>query len=183
VINPKKQTSNKSQANSLGTLILSLQHAAKSNRFWRGYLKSFSETDSDSFNVHLAVFVEPYLQFVLEGRKTIESRFSVNRCAPYQRVKSGDVILLKRSGGAIVGLCRVSQAWYYHLETGSLEIIKSKFGKAICAQGSDFWKSRERASFATLIRIQDVAPIESIHFVKRDRRGWVVLREHAKYSE
>jgi hypothetical protein len=183
VIKPKIQTINKSRNKSLIPFLSDLHLAVKSNTFWRDYLKSFSKSNGDGFNIHLAVFVEPYLQFVLEGRKTIESRFSVNRCAPYQRVKSGDVILLKRSGGAIVGLCLVSQAWYYHLEAGSLEMIREKFGKAICAQGSDFWKSRERASYATLIRVQDVTSIESVPFVKRDRRGWVVLSEHIKHSE
>src|SRR5882757_5711201 len=58
--------------------------------------------------IHLAVFVEPYLSFVLEGKKTVESRFSVNRHAPYEQVRSGDLIVLKKSSGPICGVCRVS---------------------------------------------------------------------------
>ncbi len=35
---------------------------------------------------HLAVMHEPYLSYVLEGRKTIESRFSRHRVAPFDQV-------------------------------------------------------------------------------------------------
>src|SRR6202035_5734171 len=61
-------------------------------------------------NIHLAVFVEPYLTFVLEGKKTIDSRFSVNRHAPFEQVKNGDLLILKQSSGPICGVCSVSHA-------------------------------------------------------------------------
>lgn len=128
------------------------------------------------FDVHLAVFVEPYLGFALDGHKTVESRFSLNRSAPYLRVNSGDVILLKRSGGRIAGLCRASHAWYYALEPGGLVEIRERFGRAICAQGEEFWTSRERTAFASLIQIDCVTRLAPVPFPKRDRRGWVVLR-------
>lgn len=35
-----------------------------------------------SKNIHLGVFSEPYLTYMLKGEKTIESRFSKNRIAP-----------------------------------------------------------------------------------------------------
>jgi ASC-1-like (ASCH) protein len=50
------------------------------------------------------VFIEPYLQFILDGQKTVESRFSANRSAPYQQVGKGDVVLLKRTGGPVMGV-------------------------------------------------------------------------------
>lgn len=30
-----------------------------------------------NFGLHLAIFVEPYLQYIFEGKKTVESRFGV----------------------------------------------------------------------------------------------------------
>ena len=68
--------------------------------------------------VHLAIFVEPYLELVLAGKKTIESRFSANRCPPYNAVKKGDLLLLKRSGGPVVGVATVGQVWSYDLDLG-----------------------------------------------------------------
>jgi len=153
--------------------ILSTVHG---DPFWESYLDQFVNQPHVSFGLHLAILVEPYLQFILDGKKTIESRFSIHRCAPYRHVNKGDIILLKRSGGPVVGLCQASDAWFYRLDAESWTTIKKDFATAICAQGSDFWATREVASFATLIRIKNVRSIDPIKYVKRDRRGWIVLQ-------
>ena len=150
-------------------------HANLDDPGWHRYLSPFLLDVEPTFRLHLGVFVEPYLSFVLEGRKTVESRFSVTRRAPYGRVDSGDVIFIKRSGGPIVGLCKVQHAWYYELDTDAWSLIKERFGHAICASGEAFWESRRHACYASLIRVAEVTPLTPIRFSKRDRRGWVTL--------
>jgi hypothetical protein len=88
--------------------------------------------------------------------------------------------LLKRVGGPIVGLCQVGTVWFYHLDPDSLSELRSEFAAAMCAQDPDFWDERSSASFATLMRMQNVHPIDPIHIEKRDRRGWVVLRKRSR---
>lgn len=143
--------------------------------FWEPYLSRLNTSSSTPFTLHLAVMVEPYLRFMLEGRKTIESRFSANRCAPFGRVHRGDVIMLKKTGGPIVGICMASESWFYRLDSQSWMTIKQDFASYICAQDPKFWEDRERASFATLIKVTRVRSITPIKAEKRDRRGWVVL--------
>jgi hypothetical protein len=126
--------------------------------------------------IHLGVFVEPYLTFVLEGKKTVESRFSVNRHAPYEQVHTGDLLLLKRSSGPICGLCRVSHVWYYRLDPSSWAEIEQQ-AAALCMDESSFWVKKRSASFATLMRIQDVVPIPELSIDKLDPRSWVVLKD------
>jgi hypothetical protein len=126
--------------------------------------------------LHLAVVLEPYLGFILDGSKQIESRFSRNGCAPFERVAGGDLILLKRSSGPVVGFCRVSEVWDYRLTPGSLGSIRDRFGAAIRPQAG-FWEQRHDAAYATLMQISDVRPLPDLAIPKRDRRGWVVLRE------
>lgn len=145
--------------------------------FWDRYLARPYRRDSLKFALHLAVFVEPYLRYILEGRKTVESRFSTIRCAPYRRVNPGDVIVLKRSGGPVLGLCKVSQTWYYELEPSTWSEIRREFTESLCAQDPEFWEAREHASFATLMRVTNPVRVRPFHFPKRDRRGWVVLHE------
>lgn len=157
-------------------LLLAVQH----DSFWKGYLNQTLPPNEPPFSIHLAVFVEPYLQDVLDRRKTVESRFSTRRCAPYDRVRKGDVILLKKSSGPIVGLCKVSNAWSYALEKGSWREIRREYAAALCAQDPKFWAQRKDASFVTLMRIGDVLPIEPIMIEKRDRRGWVVLQSASR---
>jgi hypothetical protein len=127
-------------------------------------------------SIHLAVFIEPYLRFVLEGKKTIESRFSVHRHAPFEQVRKGDLVVLKQSSGPICGVCRVSHAWYYHLDPTSWSEIE-QFATALCMDDSEFWAKKRGASFATLIRIEDVVRIPEFSISKIDPRGWVVLKD------
>ena len=66
--------------------------------------------------VHLAILVEPYLGLVLRGEKTVESRFAKVRCAPCGCVSREDLVLLKRSGGPVVGAFLVGSVWTYGLD-------------------------------------------------------------------
>jgi hypothetical protein len=125
--------------------------------------------------IHLAVFVEPYLRFVLEGKKTVESRFSLNRHAPYEQVHNGDLLVLKKSSGPICGLCRVSHVWYYRLDPSSWAEIEGH-AAALCMDESPFWANKRKASFATLMRIEKVMPVSDIPIDKGDPRSWVVLK-------
>jgi hypothetical protein len=145
---------------------------------WRPYLADVSPVASRAaFGVHLAIFIEPYLEHVLAGRKTVEARFSIRPQVPYRAVSTGDVLLLKRSGGPVVGLCRVTDAWFYRLDPETWSSIRRDFTEELCAQDPGFWDARARAEYATLLRIGDVRRIAAVSCEKRDRRGWVVLRQ------
>jgi hypothetical protein len=150
--------------------------AVQENPFWKNYLDRLISDDVSPYSLHLAVFVEPFLKYVLNGSKKIESRFSSVRCAPYQSVQKGDVVLLKKTGGPIVGICMVTNAWFYELEPESLAEIKQKYSEALCAQDPTFWEERKGALFASLMSVQHVQAIPPVLIEKRDRRGWVVLQ-------
>jgi hypothetical protein len=129
-----------------------------------------------SFGIHLAVFIEPFLGYVLDGSKTVESRFSVNRCAPFGKVKPGDAILLKEAGGPVVGIARVPLVWSYHLDEPSWRIIRTQFADALRVQDLEFWEQKRDAFYATLMSIDRVRSFKPIGWDKKDRRGWVVMR-------
>lgn len=128
-------------------------------------------------SVHLAVFVDPFLEYILSGKKTVESRFSAVRFPPYGRVARGDIVLLKESGGPVVGICEVGAAWFYRLNADSWKTIRREFAVAICAEDPGFWQSREQAEFATLMYVSRTKRLPPVAWPKRDRRGWVVVRD------
>lgn len=165
------------------TLVTSLLTAVQGDFFWESRLDALDKEALPTFTLHLGIFVEPYLQYILDGVKTVESRFATRRFAPYQQVASGDVLLLKQSSGPIIGLCEITHVWFYHLDSSSWHTIRTSFTQALCAQDPEFWTSRSRASFATLMRIQQVRVISPIAYQKRDRRGWVVLRPPTEQLE
>jgi hypothetical protein len=151
--------------------------------YWGNFFESLGSLKNSRIGIHLAIFVEPYLEFVLEGKKTVESRFSVNRVAPYGQVGENDVIFLKRAGGPIVGICEVTNTWFYKLGPESFEEIAARFGRAICPVDEDFWTERRHAEYATLIKLGRVHRTEPLSFPKRDRRGWVVLKPSELQNE
>ena len=130
---------------------------------------------SEGYTLHLAIFQEPYLTFIMDGRKKIETRFAKRACPPFRRVADGDVVLLKESGGEIVGICEVEKVWFYNLDPEAFEIIKNRFGEMICPANGSFWQERKDKLVATLMKVINVMPVDGIHIEKRDRRGWVIF--------
>jgi dephospho-CoA kinase len=157
-------------------LVHEVRSAVQGDPFWRQYLWQWTAPHEVCYTLHLAILIEPYLQFILEGRKTVESRFSARRSAPYGAVQRGDVVILKRSGGPVVGVAQVAHAWFYRLDPQSWESIRKEFTEALCAQDPGFWQTRQHASFATLMRLQHVQALTPITCTKQDRRGWVILQ-------
>ncbi len=137
--------------------------------------EAFEDGAGSAAGIHLAVFVEPYLTYVLEGKKTVESRFSITRQAAFEQVKAGDIIVLKKTGGPVCGLCRVKQVWCYRLDPRTWPEIE-RFSEALCMDGSDFWKKKRAASFATLMQVENVRSLQEFKISKEDPRSWVVVR-------
>ena len=158
-------------------LIQSLKQATSCNPFWRHYLKELELTRKSRFAVHLAIFSEPYLGFVLDGSKAIESRFAKHRIAPYGSVSSGDVVLIKKAAANMLsGMFLVGDVWFYELDVDTWREIRKEFGNALRADDSSFWEVRKSARYSTLMEVCEMHALPPIEIRKRDRRGWVVLQ-------
>lgn len=124
--------------------------------------------------VHLAVMVEPYLSYILDGRKSIESRFSKNAIAPYLQIRPDDLVLLKMTGGPVVGCFTTAAVEFVNLSDTELERLRTDYSEAICAD-DDFWRARLHKRYATLISVRDPLELPPAPVAKSDRRGWVAL--------
>ena len=132
---------------------------------------------------HLAILSPGWIELILDGSKTIESRFTKVRCAPFGKVHEGDIVYLKESGGLVKGMFRVADVeTYENLTDGQIcdlfckeyrEQIFSSLS-ALMRRPPDKWLS---AKHATLIHINDPVAFEEpgFPFPKRDPRAWVVL--------
>ncbi|MDQ3632427.1 MAG: ASCH domain-containing protein [Actinomycetota bacterium] len=124
---------------------------------------------------HLAVMHEPYLSYVLAGRKSVESRFSRHRVAPFDQVGLGDLLLLKSQSGPVTGVARVAHVDSYRLDPPLWASIRNRFSAALCVTDERFWLERREARYATLMRLAAALAVEPLVLDKRDRRPWVVL--------
>jgi len=127
-------------------------------------------------HVHVAVMREPWLKLVLDGQKTIESRFSRTPVAPHGVVQAGDLVLFKRPAGPLCGTGKISGVEFHELRDGTAEELRARHSRDLCADDA-FWLERSNARYVTLMMLTQVREIPEIYVNKRDRRGWVVLDE------
>ena len=126
--------------------------------------------------VHLAVGEPKMVELILAGKKTIETRFSETRQPPFGSVEAGDIIILKKSGGPIVGIARAARATFYsHLDGGQVRALRAEFNDLVQAD-DEFWARKSEARYATFIYLGEVTKVEPCYICKRDRRAWVVYQ-------
>jgi hypothetical protein len=125
--------------------------------------------------LHLAILTEPFYSWLLDGTKTIESRFSRVRCAPYGTLAEGDVIVVKKTGGTVTGAFQAGHVRSYQLTPQRIAQLRDKYADQICATDNEFWQQRADCTYATLVHVTHIQPLPGLAFPKKDRRGWVQL--------
>ena len=132
-----------------------------------------------SVGVQLAIFNEPFLSLIYDKQKKIESRFSMNKRTPFEKVRKGDVIILKESGGLVTGVFVAGDVKYFQIANKkTLEVIETNYAEGICSNAdANFWKSRAKSKYVTLIEVKKVKKILPFKSEKKDRSGWSILRE------
>ena len=89
-------------------------------------------------NYHLVILKKPYLEAILDGRKTIESRFARTRHAPFGQVCNGDKLFLKVSSGPVCATATVSKVRNFQDLTPK-QVIATNTGRAKQIAGLAFW--------------------------------------------
>ena len=160
-----------------GKLINYIIEQLKDDLKWRGTIEKL--ISDPTVKIHLAVFNEPYLSLVFKGKKKIESRFSINKISPYKKIKKGDIVILKESGGLVTGIFVAGKVKFFHkLNETSLKQIAEEYGELICSDhDKDFWKNRDGKNYASLIEVKKIKKLPPFRSEKKDRSGWSILRE------
>jgi hypothetical protein len=123
---------------------------------------------------HLAIFAPGPLAAILAGRKTVESRFAVDRRLPWGRVAAGDRIWLKRAGGPIVGVAEA--AWVRSFAGLTPAAVAELFCQhpEILADPA-YCEAKSHAAYATLIGLANVRRVEPLALPGRGRSGWRLM--------
>lgn len=124
--------------------------------------------------LHLGIFVEPYLSYMLNGKKTVESRFSKNRIIPYHQITKEDIVFVKKSGGFIMAYFTIKEVQFFDLAEIPIEEIKAKYEKELCVSKS-FWIRKKNSNYATLIRIDNIKRLKPFSITKRGMQSWIRL--------
>jgi hypothetical protein len=125
--------------------------------------------------VHIAIMRQPYLDYVLSGRKTIESRLTQNRMAPFQTAHTGDLVLFKESGGPIRGLAIVAKVEFFNVKgiTELVGVVADRLPGLAFEAG--YLESKLGSKYVSFLYLEKVAALPSFAFAKRSRQSWVTI--------
>lgn len=126
---------------------------------------------------HLAIFKDRAGELILNGKKTVESRFSKKKMVPFGVISSGDLVYIKPSGKEIIGQFKVKKVIFYDgLTKDDVVSIRKEHGKTLAVDGS-YWQRIKGSKYATLIIIGESSRFitSPVKLPKKDLRGWVVL--------
>lgn len=126
---------------------------------------------------HIAIMRQPFYNMVLNGEKTIESRWSMHKIAPYNKVKIGDEILLKQTGKDATLKAIVKDVKFYELTPVIAEQIKIDYGKEIGIDKFENWQTILHKKFCTLIWLDELKKISPIKVPKSNGAGWILIKE------
>lgn len=125
---------------------------------------------------HLAIFNDKeIIEKILRSEKKIEGRFSREKKLPYGRIKKGDEIYLKESGGLIKGKVEVDNVLFYdNLTPELIGKIRKEYGEDLCVDNK-FWERYSKSKYVSLIFLKNPQRFFPMKYRKKDRRSWIII--------
>ena len=115
---------------------------------------------------HIAIMNPKFglIENILSGEKTVESRWSKHKIAPYNKISPGDTVYFKNSGGPVIAKAIVAKVIQFdHLNLETFTKIVEKFGRAICLQNTSYDSWYQSKNYVTLIFLKNpkkIAPFQ-----------------------
>ena len=124
---------------------------------------------------HLVKLKKPFLDMILDGRKTIESRFTKFCREPWGQIDPGDELWLKESGGPVVGYAEVEKVRAFaDLTPAKVRKIISRYATGI-GVGPEFAEQISYARYGLLVWLNQVRAITPFPVRGGTMQAWVVL--------
>lgn len=123
---------------------------------------------------------------IISGTKTIESRWYVNKVAPWNKINVGDTVYFKESGCPVTAYASVSKVLQFeYLNKEIVNNIIEDYGKAIAPNTSkeEFLKWAEKQinkRYCILVFLENIKKIESFEIDKTGygiSSAWLVTED------
>lgn len=104
---------------------------------------------------------------ILSGEKTIESRWYVNKIAPWDKVTVGDTVYFKNSGDPVTAKAIVSEVIQFdQLDKEQFDEIVHRYGDEICLVDREYSEYYQKKNYVILISLSDAVSIEAFNIDK-----------------
>jgi len=128
---------------------------------------------------HLAILRQPFLDSILSGEKTIESRWYKFKKAPFGMIKKGEIVYFKEAGKNVSAKAEVEKALFFDgLDAEKIRQIIEKYGGRIGIDFSYEEKVKDK-KFCTLIFVKNVCKIAPFEIDKKgygNMAAWITLK-------
>jgi hypothetical protein len=130
----------------------------------------------DSPRQHVAIVAPWAASALLDGRKRVETRFSRSRRAPFGRVRRGDTVYFKLSGGPMLGGAQVfAVKEFAEMNAAKLAALRRQHAADAHAPAA-YWALRRRCRYAVIITLGPLRPApRDLAIPRQYGGGWVVL--------
>jgi ASC-1-like (ASCH) protein len=109
---------------------------------------------------HVAVLKAEYIEAILDGRKTVESRLSRTRREPLHAVRVGDEVYFKQSSGGYRAAAKVRRVEFHEdLSPRDVRDLRKRLNAEVLASAT-YWRDKREAKYATLLWLSDVRKID-----------------------
>lgn len=135
---------------------------------------------------HLAILKKGWLEKILSGEKTIESRWYKSKKTPYKNISTGDTIFLKAIGKPVIAKASVKRVLFFdNLDIGKIIKILQRFGTEIGATVS-YADELIGKRYCTLIFLEKIKRIEPFEIDKTgygNMVAWITVESMDKIKK
>lgn len=111
--------------------------------------------------LHVAVLLKPYLDAVLDGRKTVECRLTIYPRVPYDAIEVGELIYFKQSSGPYRATAQAEHVIFEKdLTPKRVAQLQHDYNDLVCGEPR-YWNAKRNSRYATFIWLKDVQPVET----------------------
>lgn len=127
-------------------------------------------------SIHAAILLPRYIEAILRGEKTIESRLLSQQREPIGRVHAGERLYFKEKGGPFRVTALAARVEHHlNLSPRGVRELKKTYNDRILGDEA-YWLAKAQARHATLVWLCDVEPISAGPLYRpRPRAAWFVL--------
>ncbi len=125
---------------------------------------------------HVAILLAPYLELLLSGRKTVESRLYRQQREPFGCIAPGEVIWFKQSAGPYRARATARQVHFTQPRSpDDMAQLQARWNDRVCGDDA-YWQWKAQSRYAVFIELKDVQAVATgPRLPKSQGRAWFVL--------
>lgn len=133
---------------------------------------------------HVAIMKKSWglIPKIIEGKKTIESRWYMTKRSPWNQIKKGDKVFFKNSGEKVIAEAGVSKVIQFELkDIKEAEAVVRKYGKHICIVNKEPRTWESIPNYCILVFLEKPRELKEPFNIKKDGFGigaaWLSMKD------